>query len=610
MRESIPGLDILGMNLTKLRVFYMEKSDVWDIESELETEGADKLGVECEVEAESSELMLKIASVKEQSRLQDGCKADHLSVIKNAIEMLKRGDIGAPFESEVLASFAALKDADLPASIRLRGEFKAANRKFSTVDFNASIRKLEKSGRDVFQSHHGYAKDALNHFSVCEHQPVAVGGTLYFPEDISNLWREGSVSEIEVVVAERHDGKENCFRQDDYANSAKHAISLASNEGFFADAPVGIACKKSFYTVVDDLIEKEVLSLHHRQIESLNFEPLEMPIPLFEDFLHQTFKSDIEGEESHQTRLIQEFCGGVMLGIIPRYQKAFLWMDRHGRAGKGALESIVQHLVPINSVSAVSPVNWNKEYYIATLCGKKLNSVGEMPEDLYIPSADFKSVLGGDKLTGRSPAKCPVTFRNTAAHLFMSNHMVNTRDQTEAFYARWVMVEFPNSRLKLGLPLDSSLPDRIIKAEMAGIAYWSLEGARRLLKQGRFSESKVHDRLLSEWRRSSNSVEEFIHEECVLDASVFIVNTEFYSAYRNWCVDNGRKPFAKPKVVDMLTHNLKMGIRMGSRQGYKVIRGISLDDKAKKKSANIYLSCGIEGPNSVGSQSAVGVPDF
>ena len=76
----------------------------------------------------------------------------------------------------------------------------------------------------------------------------------------------------------------------------------------------------------------------------------------------------------------------------------------------------------------------------------------------------------------------------------MSNHMIRTTDQSAAFFSRWLLAEFPNSRLKSGLPLDAGLSDRIAKREMPGIAYKVLQAGARVLHQGGYSRSKVHDR--------------------------------------------------------------------------------------------------------------------
>jgi putative DNA primase/helicase len=158
----------------------------------------------------------------------------------------------------------------------------------------------------------------------------------------------------------------------------------------------------------------------------------------------------------------------------------------------------------------------------------------------------------------------------------MSNHLINSRDQSEAFFSRWLIVEFPNSRLKSGLPLDPNTAQRIIDSEMPGIAHWALVGARRLLRCNGFSSSSAHERLMSTWRRGNSSLDEFIHDCCDLAAEHSIWRSKFYAEYKAWCIDNGRKPFAKGRVKELLQHNVGHGISLGSEGGNEVFRGVRL----------------------------------
>jgi phage/plasmid-associated DNA primase len=259
-----------------------------------------------------------------------------------------------------------------------------------------------------------------------------------------------------------------------------------------------------------------------------------------------------------------------------------LFYDRFGRAGKGTMAQFLTQLVPRPFITAVSPFNWDKEYYLASLIGSRFNSVGELPDSKPIPAASFKTVPGGDLLTGRHPNQRTVTFKNEAAHLFMSNHLINTQDHSEAFFTRWLIVEFPNSRLRTGLPIDPGLAERIIESELPGIAYWALTGAMRLMKNDSFSKSIVHDRLMEKWRRSTNSLEEFIFECCELvDQKEYIRRSDFYREYKEWCNENGRKPFAKGRVLDLITHNFGLGITHTKLDGNEIFRGVKMksDDR-------------------------------
>jgi putative DNA primase/helicase len=483
---------------------------------------------------------------------------------------------GAPFEPEALHVLLALRARDLAGWMDVRAKLKRVNGEVSLTQLDRALRKLERVQKKVVPTHHGYAMDVLKHMASGSYNPVSVRGTLYIPRANSRLWEPLTFGELEKVVAELHDDKENCLRHEDYCSIASHARAIATNDTFFEKAPEGVACLRSFYSARGGKVCKELLSLKHRQTVALDFEPEDLPTPRYDAFMHETFCSKVEGEEEGQRRLMEEFAGAVMLGVAHRYEKAFAWLDRYGRAGKGTLEKIYNKLVPAELCSAASPTLWGKEYYLAMMAGKRLNVVGELAEHLPIPAAEFKSVLGRDEVVGRFPTQPPFTFRNTAGHLFMSNHMIRTNDHSAAFFSRWLLAEFPNSRLKSGLPLDAGLSDRIAKSEMPGIAYKVLQAGARVLQQGGYSPSKVHDRLMAQWQRSASSVDEFIHESCELGASHHCRRSSLYETYRSWCEENGRKPFAKSAFKEKLEFNLQLGIKLATLDGYEIFRGIRM----------------------------------
>lgn len=500
-----------------------------------------------------------------------------IGVCKTVLKAAKH-DSGAPFESDAIDALISVRTASPAEYHRLRTQLKEANRAISVVALDKAVQK-KRVDDDIPETHHGFARDLVTQLTIDDYAPVGHDGMLFCVDPISHLWDGRHVADLTRNVAEKYDGLDNCKRATDYSSIAHHAITLASDLDFFADAPIGLACPSGFYRLDGGKVAIEPLSPLHRQRVQLLFDPVESPTPQFDQFLAETFAATTANECDQQILLVQEIVGAVMLGIAHRYQKAIMFYDPYGRAGKGTLERVIRALVPNAFVTAISPFNFNREYYLASLAGSRLNVVGELPDHESIPAAAFKSVTGGDLLTGRHPSHRTVTFKNEAAHLFMSNHLINTRDHSEAFFSRWIIIEFPNSRLRSGLPIDPSLADRIIEEEMPGIAYWALQGARRLLVQGKFSESIVHDRLMARWRRTSNSLEEFIHECCTAGGdNLSIRRSKFYVAYKQWCTENGRRPFAKGKVRELLEHNIALGVRLSNLDGYEIFRGITLKD--------------------------------
>lgn len=494
------------------------------------------------------------------------------ALVKELLPKVK-ADSAAALEPEAINALATIKQHKPADFQRARVALKQANKDVSLAAVDRIV-KAHVSEMSTAQTHHGYANCTLAELTDDAWPPLGHQGALHVVNPATGLWERKPVEALIRMIAARHDGKEHCARSSDYRAIAEHAISLASDDTFFADAPNGVACPGGFYQIADNEITLVPLTPDHRQRVMLDFTPANMPTPMFNDFLHQTFKSDHAGEEQQQIRLVQEIAGGIMLGILYKHQTAILFYEPYGRAGKGTIEKQFRALVPREFVSAISPFKWHQDYHVATLAGKRLNVVGELPENDPIPAADFKSVIGGDLITGRHPTHRPITFTNEATHLFMSNHMITTKDQSEAFFARWKIVEFPNSRLRLGLPLDKDLAQRIIDNELPGIAYWALTGAARLLKSGEFSASTAHDRLMAKWRRNTNTLEEFIHECCAISAGGTYKRSELYRDYVSWCSDNGRKPFSKGRVKELLEHNVGMGIRLVEIDGYETFRGL------------------------------------
>lgn len=482
-------------------------------------------------------------------------------------------DGAAVLEPEAVDALATIKQSNPAEYQRKRTELKRANAKVPLTDLDRAVKNRIAEVVSA-QTHHGYAKSLLVNFTENGHKPVGHQCSLFAVNPSTGLWERKSAELLIRMVAEMHDGKDHCSRASDYRAIAEHSISLATDDRFFTEAPNGLACPGGFYQISDNTISLLPLMPEHRQRVMLDFIPVNMPTPQFDAFLHETFKSEYEGEEQQQIHLLQEIAGGIMLGTLHKFQIAILFYEPFGRAGKGTIEKQLRRLVPAEFISAISPFKWHQDYHVATLAEKRLNVVGELPENEPIPSAAFKSVIGGDLVTGRHPTHRPITFTNEAAHLFMSNHMITTKDQSEAFFARWKIIEFPNSRLRLGLPLDKDLAQRIIDTELPGIAYWALKGAARLLRNGKLSESTAHDRLMAKWRRTTNTLEEFIHECCELSVDGNYRRSDFYVAYTEWCSDNGRKPFSKGRVKELLEHNIGMGIRLVEVHGYETFRGL------------------------------------
>ncbi len=277
-------------------------------------------------------------------------------------------DSAAVLEDDAVQALAIIKHIRPPEYERKRAQLKQANKAVSLATMDRAV-KARVNEMHVALTHHGYAKHLLAELTDGVWKPVGHQGGLYVVNPGNAVWERIPTERLIRLVAEAHDGKDNCEKSSDYRAVVEHATLLANDDSFFADGPTGMACPGGFYQIAGNSLTLVPLTPDHRQRVILPFTPQPIPTAEFEDFLHQTFKSDHEGEEQQQVSLLQEIAGGIMLGIIHRYHFAVLFYEPFGRAGKGTLEKQLRALVPKEFVSAISPFKWHHDYHVATLAG-------------------------------------------------------------------------------------------------------------------------------------------------------------------------------------------------------------------------------------------------
>ena len=454
----------------------------------------------------------------------------------------------------------------------------------STVnDVRRSVREARKSSREHGEpTHANYARKLLEVISDrCGTEAVGVEGRLWTFDKKDGIWVGKTPNEFEVEVAREFDGLENCSRRNDYLAIANHAYSIAAagNEDFFDEAPIGMACEKRFYRITDGEILREELAAHHRQRVLSQVVPRMMETPLWEGLMKSAFDGDADRE---QERLLEEYAGACLLGVACKYEKV-LFMKGKGRAGKGTIMKIVCAMLPASAIGSISPEVWSREYYLAGLAAKRINVVGELSDETPIDAAAFKRVTGRDSLTARRPNHMPFQFRNAAGHIFNANNFVFTRDHSEAFYTRWLLMEFRNSLIGRDDDIDPDLAEKIIERELSGVAAKFLQGAKRLIERGHFVLTGPHHKLMQQWRHRSSTLMEFIYdrEACVLGEfpHVDLHRAAFYLAYAAWCRESNRKPLGKQKLYDEMETDIvrSIGIRFAAKSGgVLLIRGVAL----------------------------------
>jgi putative DNA primase/helicase len=335
------------------------------------------------------------------------------------------------------------------------------------------------------------------------------------------------------------------LRATDIGGAIRLAQDQLADAEFFADAPRGIVFENGFVRVTGEQTIVDAHSPDHRArfAYPFAFEPNSFPTR-FCEFLSQVFTGD--HDQAEKIKLIQEFVGVSMLGLTTNYQMALVTVG-DGANGKSVLTKVVEAAMPPGSACAIPPQDFGQEYRRALLAGKLLNVVSEVPEAEILDSEAFKSVISGDSTTGREIRQAPFTFKPVAGHLFATNRLPGTQDQSHGFWRRFVVTTF--NRVFDPHEQNRYLAAELIRDELPAIVAWFLAGAQRALLKGTLTIPESHQAALDKWRQRADQVRAFVDERCErlpLDAETnrWTPAQSVYNRYRTWANDNGHRPVA------------------------------------------------------------------
>jgi len=151
-------------------------------------------------------------------------------------------------------------------------------------------------------------------------------------------------------------------------------------------------------------------------------------------------------------------------------------------------------------------------------------------------------LTGEDQITADRKFKDPISFINYAKLLFSANELPYSKDQTDAFYRRWILIEFPNK-----FDVDPTFYERTFPDEYEGIIVVALHAFKRVWLNKRFSFEETEADYKEQWLRNVDSIYAFVkigQEEGWLEIAKDAEDSfeNLYEAYKAFCDSEGRKP--------------------------------------------------------------------
>lgn len=137
----------------------------------------------------------------------------------------------------------------------------------------------------------------------------------------------------------------------------------------------------------------------------------------------------------------QIIAGSINPGQINA--KAVFFYSSVGNNGKGTYGQLLKNLVGSDNYSSLPIPAFKHEFMKTKLIGKTINIADENPVDIYLDDVqDFKAMITGDDILINRKHKDPITAQIKAINIQMLNGLPKTRDKSDSFYRRLIIVPF------------------------------------------------------------------------------------------------------------------------------------------------------------------------
>ena len=339
------------------------------------------------------------------------------------------------------------------------------------------------------------------------------------------------------------------------------ALTYVDKDDFFNQEQIKKVClKNGIYDIAEGKLEEYTPNLFFFNKIPINYDITKKCQNII-TFLTQIMNKD-------DVPIVQEMFGYLLLKDY-RFPKA-LMLTGVGRNGKGRLIELIKQFVGLDNCSGIDLQTLSDNDFAESHLFKKLaNLAGDLSSHDLKKSGKLKNLTGEDYVTANRKNKTMISFVNYAKLIFACNELPRSNDDSEAYFSRWIIIEFPYrfysideiEKMKLdGEYIDNvKVADRqIIKKitndnEMSGLFNWALEGLKRLFENGGFSNSKSVSNIKKMYIRKSDSLRAFIMDYIIEEYNEWIPKTMFKMKYAKYCKLHKIKTFTDKIIREEIT---------------------------------------------------------
>jgi len=232
-----------------------------------------------------------------------------------------------------------------------------------------------------------------------------------------------------------------------------------------------------------------------------------------------SFLEDIVRTEK-EVNTLREIAGYMLMPDYP-IPKAFMLLGK-GNNGKSRFLDLLRNMLGDMNVTEKGLQDLDGRFGTHELQGK----IGCIDDDLSSTKISEEAAGTMKKLTGGSRIGAEVkygghyNFYNYAKLLFSANELPRTTDDTDGFYRRWILVEFPYKFMdspspekdmeKQGRPKKELMEEITKQNELEGFLWWAIEALKDVLENDEFTYAPSTQEAREKWREYSVPLVKFI----------------------------------------------------------------------------------------------------
>jgi putative DNA primase/helicase len=273
--------------------------------------------------------------------------------------------------------------------------------------------------------------------------------------------------------------------------------------------------------------------------------------------------------------LLLEIIGYTLYPDYP-YHKAFMLLGK-GNNGKSTYIKLINNIVGEHNVSAI-PLQTllSDKFARAELYHKLVNTFADLPPKPLEETGIFKALTGEDRIDASIKfVQKMLGFYNYAKLIFSANELPKTRDITDAFFHRWIIIDFPNKFPEQIGFLESVFTEEKIKRIIA-IGIWAFY---LVTKRNKFSIEISGEETKKRWMRETDPIYDFIQsmiERGILeqDPDGKIKDTELWELWVKYAEEQEYEKMDKRRFTITLQNYGITKVRGKTEEYYKGLRKI------------------------------------